>query len=284
MEIENRTKEQLLEHYKIEKKLAKRLRSASARERRYLYSSLYDEMFRLVPLHPQMTQKSSPEKTKRSIDAQMEFIKPFLRRDIAFMELGPGDCAFVCEASRFVKKAYAIDVSSTITNNITLPQNFRLIISDGSSIPLPPNSINVAYSNQLMEHLHPDDAAEQLKNVYRSLVPGGVYICITPSRLSGPHDISKYFDKVATGFHLKEYTTLELNNLFKQAGFCHARVYLKVRGKYLCLPVLPVIMYEIFLESLQRILKKTAGRNLPYRLFLDTRFAGFKSCRTVKQQ
>ena len=39
-----------------------------------------------------------------------------------------------------------------------------------------------------------------LANLYRALKPGAVYVCITPNRLSGPHDISLYFDSVATGF------------------------------------------------------------------------------------
>jgi predicted SAM-dependent methyltransferase len=37
-------------------------------------------------------------------------------------------------------------------------------------------SVDLAYSNQLMEHLHPDDASEQLANVYRALKPGGVTV------------------------------------------------------------------------------------------------------------
>jgi hypothetical protein len=70
-----------------------------------------------------------------------------------------------------------------------------------------------------MEHLHPEDALEQLQNIYKSLAPSGIYICITPNRLSEPHDISKYFDEEATGFHLKEYTVTELYELFRTVGF-----------------------------------------------------------------
>ena len=43
------TPEQLKEHYMIEKELAKKLKNSSKKERRYLYSSLYDELFRKVP-------------------------------------------------------------------------------------------------------------------------------------------------------------------------------------------------------------------------------------------
>ena len=41
----------------------------------------------------------------------------------------------------------------------------------------------------------------------------GVYICITPNRVSGPHDVSRGFDEVATGFHMHEYTGREIRPL-----------------------------------------------------------------------
>ena len=87
--------------------------------------------------------------------------------------------------------------------------------------------------DQLMEHLHPDDALDQLQNIFTALTSAGVYLCITPNRLNGPHDISMYFDEVATGFHLHEYTITELSDLFKKVGFSKVRVYIWKRGLFL---------------------------------------------------
>ena len=143
---------------KKEIELANRLRNASRQERRHLYASLYDEMYRRVPLHPQLTRKSSPEETQQAVASQMKFIKRFLSRDATFLEIGAGDCALSFEVARRVKRVYAVDVSDEITRHSTPMPNFQLILSDGSSVPLPPNCVDVAYSNQLMEHLHPDDA------------------------------------------------------------------------------------------------------------------------------
>ena len=89
-----------------------------------------------------------------------------------------------------------------------------------------------------MEHLHPDDASEQLTNIYEILINGGIYVCVTPNWLSGPHDISKYFDLVAKGFHLKEYTNTDLSNLFKRVGFSQVRAYLGAMGIYIRIPPL----------------------------------------------
>ncbi len=58
---EPRSPEQIREHYEIEKELANRLRKASKPERRALYSALYDELYRRVPLHPQF----NPQKITR---------------------------------------------------------------------------------------------------------------------------------------------------------------------------------------------------------------------------
>ncbi len=228
---EKRTIEQISEHYKIEKELATQLRNSNPQERQYLYTTLYDELFRKVPLHPQLACKSNPEAVAWVVKQRMQLLKNFLSPDITYLEIGPGDCGLSIEIAKQVKQVYAIDVSNEIVKNIDFPSNFQFQISDGCSIPIAENSIDLAYSNQLMEHLHPNDALTQLQNIYKAVKPGGVYICITPNRLSGPHDISKYFDEVATGFHLKEYTVSELYNIFRTVGFSQVSLY-KSRGRH----------------------------------------------------
>ncbi|AFZ44038.1 Methyltransferase type 11 [Halothece sp. PCC 7418] len=222
---EKRNIEQIQEHYEIEKELAEKLRNSTLEDRQSLYTSLYDELFQKVPLHPQLTRKSSPEAVAWLVTQRMKFLQPFLRENLTFLEVGPGDCSLSIAVAKQVKQVYAVDVSNEITKNINSPPNFQFMISDGRSIPVPENSIDIAYSHQLMEHLHPDDAFAQLQNIYQALTPRGIYICITPHRLSGPHDISKYFDEVATGFHLKEYTVTELYQLFRQVGFSQVSLY-----------------------------------------------------------
>ena len=247
-----RTLEQLRAHYQIERELADQLRRASAAERPGLYSSLYNELFQRVPELVNKDQYSIFERIKR----EMRVLRGWLDQDTVFLEIGPGDCKISFEAARSVKKVIAIDVSSEITKQIKTPVNFSLILSDGRSIPVPKNSINVAYSNQLMEHLHPDDAMKQLKDIYQALAPGGVYLCLTPNRLSGPHDISMYFDEVATGFHLREYTNLELADLFKKAGFSDIVVHMGIEGYYIACPLFLVKLMEETLARLPHSLQK----------------------------
>jgi len=227
---ESRSHERLYAHYLVETELAAQLFGADRDERGRLYASLYDELFRRVPDHPQLARKADWETRKKDVEASMGPVRPFLRPDITFLEIGPGDCAFARQIAALVRMVYAVDVSEAITEGADAENNFRVVISDGCRVPLMAESVDVAYSNQVMEHLHPDDAAGQLQEIFRVLTPGGTYMCITPNRLSGPHDISKYFDDVATGFHLKEYTACELLLMFHKAGFRKVEVFAGEHG------------------------------------------------------
>jgi SAM-dependent methyltransferase len=238
-----RNVEQIKEHYELEKILASRLLNSTKQERQHLYTELYDELFSKIPFHPQLSVKADPQAAAWIVAHRMQLIESFLSPDLIFLEIGPGDCTLSQEITKHVKKVYALDVSNEITKNSSLPDNFELIISaDGCSIPLPDNSVNVAYSHQLMEHLHPDDAIEQLQAICRVLVPGGSYICITPNQLSGPHDVSQYFDEVATGFHLKEYLLSELYQLFRAAGFTKVSLYKSYGTTHLQIPLFALTM------------------------------------------
>ena len=201
-------------------------------------------------------------------------LRRYVRADSTYLEIGPGDCALAIEIARRARMVYAIDVSREIAGDINLPRNLELLLSDGCSIPVPAGSIDVAYSDQLMEHLHPDDAAEQLANIYRALKPGGVYVCITPNRLSGPHDVSRYFDEVATGFHLQEYIIAELSEMFAQVGFRRLAVLVGGRGAHLSAPVRLISTVEVLLQKLPSGLEKMMARGLPLRPILGAKIVG----------
>jgi hypothetical protein len=69
-----------------------------------------------------------------------------------------------------------------------------------------------------------------VRELIRVLKPGGRYLCRTPSRITGPHDVSRYFDSVAFGTHMKEYTYRELTAIFTGAGLTNVRVLLAPRA------------------------------------------------------
>jgi len=266
------TPEEIRAHYEIEKELAGKLKHASREERKTLYAALYDELFKRVPHHSQLTRKLSLEETHEYVSAQMLFLKRFIQKNQVFVEIGPGDCSLLFEISKNVKQAYGIDASNEISNQTRVPDNFKKIISDGVSISLPPNTADIVYSDQLIEHLHPDDVMEHLENIIKILIRGGKYICVTPNRLFGPHDISMYFDEVASGFHLKEYTYTELFRLFKKAGFQRVGTYIGVNRNYYKVPVFMVLLSEKLLEYCSLSYRRS-GKFKPY---VQIRIIGIK--------
>ena len=271
----HRTFEQLRDHYEIEKKLSNELRKAPRSERCYLYRTLYNELYKQVKHHPQVTRKSSPEETFQEVSTQLNILKKFLNKNIVFAEVGPGDCALSFEVAKSVKKVYAIEVSDEIIKDIISLSNFQLILSDGCNIPLPQNSVDIVYSYQLMEHLHHEDAILQLKNIYNILKYNGIYLCVTPNRLAGPHDISKYFDTVATGFHLKEYTVMELYDLFVKVGFKKIKVYVGAKKHYVGIPVLPSILFERLIQKFHSQRKKIV-HSILFKPLFNIRIIGTK--------
>ncbi len=212
-----RTPEDLRAHYEVERELADRLRTATRSERIDLYGRVYDELFRRVPNHPQI--HPDPVLKQRIMRRNLAIVRSFLQSDMTFVELGAGDAALTIQAATFCRESLALDVTDALIPRRDVPSNFRFVPTNGLSILLPDHSADLVFSHQLMEHLHPDDARDQLAEIIRILKPGGCYICITPSRIFGPHDISRYFDEIATGLHLKEYTWTELARQFKASGF-----------------------------------------------------------------
>ena len=266
-EDETRTWAQLREHYLIERELADRLRLASRQRRKVLYREVYDELYRRVPNHPQL-RPADPAHRQREVEGLSRLLRRFLTPGTVFMEVGAGDCALSIHTASAVRQVYAIDVSEQVTRGVRPPANFSLILSDGCDIPVPDGSVHVAFSNQLMEHLHPEDASEQLQNIYRSLAPGGIYVCITPNRLYGPHDISFYFDRAASGFHLHEYTAAEMRRLFAAAGFSRLHFYACARGTIVRVPYWPLALAESALEALPRDLGQRISDTGPLRALL----------------
>ena len=257
--------ERVLEHYTIERGLADRLRGAPADQRVRVYGEVYDELFRSVPDHPQLSMK--PDDRKRIAGDRFTFVSRFLDRTSCLMEIGAGDGVFSIIAAPAIRRGIVVDVSEVILPDASDVSNLEVVISDGVDFPVEEASVDVAFSDNLMEHLHPDDAARQLLNVARVVRPGGVYVCITPNRVYGPHDVSRGFDDIATGFHLREYTGREIRQMLLDAGFRRVDFYVGGRGRYARVPAAAALTAEAAFARLPRSLRR-AIPELPKYLIL----------------
>jgi SAM-dependent methyltransferase len=262
----------LRRHYEVEHALAERLRASTKEERRALYGQIYNELFARVPDHPQLTRKVSPERSRRKYLGEFRLIQKFTKPDSHFLEIGAGDCALSLHVAKHVRSVTAFDVSDTILKDIAAPANVQLRVFDGCEIPVEGGSIDVAYSNQVIEHLHPDDAELQLASVLRALRPGGCYVCVTPNRINGPHDISQFFDTVASGLHMKEYTYRDIDRLFRSIGYDQTRACLGVKGRFFAVPVGVIGTLESLLSLLPARLRVAIGCTPLFERLLIIRF------------
>ncbi len=225
------TPEELREHYDVERELADRLRRASKEERRELYGVVYAERSARIPHHPLVRAAAGDQAARAAAVApQVRLIRRFVGPGDAFLEVGAGDGAVAWGLAPFVTASTAADVTDALAPPEPHPANFRFVAYDGFELPFEPASIDFVYSNDVVEHLHPDDLADHLQAVQRVLRTGGLYLCVTPNRLSGPHDVSRHFATTPQGFHLREYTVGELAAAFAAAGFRGARTVTSVGG------------------------------------------------------
>ncbi len=225
MSQSSRSPERLRHHYEVEKELAARMRASTREERTELFKTLYGELFERVPDHPRLTRRETAESSAVNVEKQLRLIRPELHPGATLLEIAPGDCRLSYAASRLCGRVIGVDISDQRAEGEAVPDNFELIVYDGYHLDLPDASVDVAFSYQFLEHLHPDDVGPHFDLVHRLLKPGGRYIFDTPHRYSGPHDISRCFGDTLECFHFQEWTYREMRRLLQRHGFRESWLY-----------------------------------------------------------
>jgi SAM-dependent methyltransferase len=244
----NRSFEQLQNHYLVEKAIAEKLKQADREGRKLIYSTMYDELFSKVPDHPRLTRRSSEEQTALANKIKFELVRKFITKSTLFAEFAPGDCKFAIEVAKQVKHVYGIDISNQLSPNDVLPDNFTMIVYDGYNVKdIEENSLDIIFSDQLIEHIHPEDTKHHFKLAYNLLKKGGKYIFRTPQYHSGPHDISAYFADEPEGFHLKEWTYIEIKQLLRELNYSRLSSFWYAKGIKAAMPY-------IYFEATEKIL------------------------------
>lgn len=248
----------------MERALAGRLRAASTRaERAAVYETMYDELFAQVPDHPRLAGGKSPAQIEAINDIKMRLVAPFLRPDMRVVDVGSGDCTFAFRLCRRVRAVVGLDISDASQTAADAPDNFELVVYDGFHLPETFGTVDLAFSDQLVEHLHPDDAEWHFRMIGDVLAPGGVYLFRTPHHHSGPHDVSRFFTRgEPEGFHLKEWTFGEIGPVLKRAGYRRVSVFWSARGRSLPLPLGLVAPLERMVGAWPRPARVPAARVL----------------------
>ena len=216
----------------LELEYAQKLRTSSRRERKELYREAYSvvsaEAMKLMPPEPE---KRVSGTSRRLIDT----IARHCHKEQAVLEVGCGR-GFTCLClAPHVGTIVGTDVSEPalaearelLRRNHVTNATIVQLGADELTKQFPQDTFDVAISIDVIEHLHPEDAAEHLKETLLVLKPGGRCIIATPNRLTGPHDITRLVHpdaSVAEGFHLNETTGVELASTLRRLGFRDLRV------------------------------------------------------------
>jgi SAM-dependent methyltransferase len=226
------TEEMILRHWELEKRLTKELLESNSENRwevfERCYSTLYSELWWL-------NRFGGVDRTLPLSQLYKNWLYLIGPPPKKIYEVGSGkgeliaylaSCGFKCRATEITRERGQKYVSEH--------SNLSWSISDGVHLERfeAPNSYDVIISDQVIEHLHPDDLYEHFKGVLSVLSSGGKYIFATPHRYMGPSDVSRVFkcDKTK-GMHLKEYTNQELKELLEQVGFKDIQAVLRIPAK-----------------------------------------------------
>lgn len=158
--------------------------------------------------------------------AQLALVSRFLHRNSCFLEVGATDCALSLAVANRVRSVYAVAHSSIVPESRRQPAHFHLILAEGAAIPVPQGSVDVAYSNGLIDRLSVEETAELFANVQRALTRGGVFVCFAENRLL-TQDLAVARPHRCIG---PPYTLGELRGLLRKVGFRRTVQYVRFAG------------------------------------------------------
>ena len=211
----------LEEAYRIESRLAKRLRSSPRASRVRVARAVYADLYRLVHWHPDLT-RTPAERDKRIAGIRFAYER-WISSARAVLEIGSGSCDLLARIGHeYPGIAFAgVDIARDplAKAGLALPPNVMFVQAAGTELPFNDTSFDFVFCSQVLEHFHPDDVPDHLAEVARVLRPGGWFGFDTPNRITGPHDVSRGFSREATGLHLKEWTFGELSSLLAEYDF-----------------------------------------------------------------
>jgi SAM-dependent methyltransferase len=214
------TEEMALRHWTLERRLTNELLASTAERRWEVFERCYTTLYAELEWLNEFSGAARGESADEGADDWIRLIGPPPRR---VYEIGSGKGRLVDALARRGYECTATEITRERGKKWTTEQtSVRWRVSDGVHLNRfeRPESYDAVISDQVVEHLHPDDLAAHLRGVHAILRPCGRYALATPHAYEGPFDVSRVFgmDRPA-GMHLKEYTHGELQTALRDAGF-----------------------------------------------------------------
>jgi 2-polyprenyl-3-methyl-5-hydroxy-6-metoxy-1,4-benzoquinol methylase len=212
---------QVRDHLTLERRLTSELLATRPETRQETFERAYDELYRSLPWLADVGEVTYPE-------MWVAMLGPPPKR---VYEIGSGAGRL---ARRLAEEGYdveATDISSKRGGGRQESERLRWTTTDGVHVEefAERGPYDAVISDQVVEHLHPEDLVRHLTGCRRILGSGGRLVFKTPHSFTGPHDIGRVFGFAEpVGMHLREYTNRELRAALREAGFDAVRAVLPV--------------------------------------------------------
>jgi len=172
-----------------------------------------------------------PRKKWDSIEQYIEFLRHFMAYNYAkkfvkgkmVLEIGCGTGYGAHYLSQFASDIIAIDISRLCImhcHNKYKKGKLNFLQGSGLSIPLKDDSIDVALSFQVIEHIEPKEVKDYLFEIKRVLMNSGIFVVSTPNKKLRLLPFQKPWNPE----HKKEYDYKEFKNTLTKV-FENVKVY-----------------------------------------------------------
>lgn len=174
----------------------------------------------------------------------------------------------------------------------SLSKRIKFILSDCAKLPFKDKTFDKVVASEVLEHLQDD--RKTLKEVFRILKPGGIFVISTPSinypffwdpinwtlqHLSGTHIQKGFFSGIWSG-HIRLYEKDNLENKFKKVGF---KIEEAKELTYWCLPfnhyiinAVARLLYDVKISSkIADNLSKFKNNKKPFLISMAFKFVNY---------
>lgn len=206
--------------FQLERILRKRILLSSKEDRAVIIDQAYIELFERFPKHSRLSTTQEVAKCKGRLGSGL--IIPLSKRGSKVLEVGCGRGDVLMALAEQGRICTGIEVSRDMLQ-LCNKLRVKIVYGVADHLDFPADSFDVVFSQEVLEHLHPEDVPRHFAEAFRVLRPNGILAVETPNRRTGPQDISRGFTLVAEGLHLKEWTMRELIQQFQKAGFVRIR-------------------------------------------------------------
>jgi SAM-dependent methyltransferase len=214
------TEAMVLHHWELERQLRAELLDSDSADRWAVAQACYKRLYTELPWLNAGVDQAAGVAAQLDAVAWADLLGPPPKR---VYEVGSGGGDLIVALARRGYQCRGTEITEERGERHTPPRpHLSWGVSDGVHLERfePAAAYDAVLSNQLIEHLHPDDLLDHLRGAHTILVPGGRYLLRTPQVLRGPADVSRVFGcESPCGLHLKEYTHRELVRLLRAAGF-----------------------------------------------------------------